>query len=97
MRGNPDGSLSSPGALRARGCSLSGIRMGFVLDEFLQATNGSGEDKVMAGGTPANPATLVKTPYMPSIVRARRAMEMATLVSGSSSCRPVRAWIRSTR
>ena len=35
--------------------------------------------------------------YIPSIVRARRAIEIATRVSGSSSCRPVNDWIRSTR
>jgi hypothetical protein len=63
------------------------------------ATPGDRMDKVMAGGTPANPATRVCNEgfYIPSIVRARRAIEIATLVSGSSSCRPVRDWIRSTR
>ena len=35
--------------------------------------------------------------YIPSIVRARRAIEIATLVSGSSSCKPVKDWMRSTR
>src|SRR5207302_7644168 len=36
-------------------------------------------------------------PYMPSMARARRAIEIARRVSGSSSCNPVSAWIRSTR
>jgi len=78
----------------ARGCSLSEI-VG-IYEEFLRATLGAMRDKVMAGGTPANNATLV-TNYIPSIVRARRAIEIATLVSGSSSCRPVRDSIRSIR
>jgi hypothetical protein len=43
---------------RRRRCSLSGIWMGLVLDESLLATRGVIKDKVMAGGTPANPAGL---------------------------------------
>jgi hypothetical protein len=39
----------------ARGCSLSDIYSGLVSPGHV----GSGEDKVMAGGTPANPATMV--------------------------------------
>ena len=39
---------------------FSGISMGFIEDWLLLATLGSDEDKVMAGGTPANPATLVR-------------------------------------
>ena len=35
--------------------------------------------------------------YIPSMARARRAIEIATRVSGSSNCRPVRVWMRSTR
>jgi hypothetical protein len=37
---------------------FSGIRMGFVLDELLLVALGRNQDKVMAGGTPANPAAL---------------------------------------
>ena len=44
----------------ARACSLSGIRMGFVLDGFLLAVPGVVMDKVMAGETPANPAASVR-------------------------------------
>jgi hypothetical protein len=59
MRGNPDGSLSSRVRLRRRRCSLSGYWKGLFEEELLLTTLGGKEDKVMAGGTPANPATLV--------------------------------------
>ena len=38
-----------------------------------------------------------ENPYIPNIARARRAIDIATRVSGSSSCRPVSDWMRSTR
>ncbi len=38
---------------------FSGRRMGLVLEEFSSPRLGVIRDKVMAGGTPANPATLV--------------------------------------
>src|SRR5438105_12111987 len=44
MRGNPDGFLSSPGRLRRRGCSPSGIRLG-CSEQLLGATLGDLEDK----------------------------------------------------
>src|SRR5450759_1771008 len=43
-----------------RRCSLSGIPMGLIEDYLLQATLRSDENKVMAGGTPANLATLAQ-------------------------------------
>ena len=43
----------------ARACSHFGISMGLIQDWFLLATYGVDKDKVMAGGTPANPAALV--------------------------------------
>jgi hypothetical protein len=46
-------------ALRAR-LSLSGISKGLVLDKVLPAMLGVVEDKVMTGGTPVNPAALVR-------------------------------------
>jgi hypothetical protein len=55
MRGNPDGSLSSPVRLRRRGCSLS-EGLDFRRDSHRDAWRF--RDKVMAGGTPANPAAL---------------------------------------
>ena len=50
--------------LIARSASPTGLLSlryidGIDLDGFLLATRGSDENKVMAGGTPANPATLV--------------------------------------
>ena len=71
MRGNPVGSLCAQAALRmgrteciagrfARGCSLSGIGMGFDLERFSSPRLGVVTDKVMAGGTPANPATIAE-------------------------------------
>src|SRR5665213_3561398 len=41
---------------RRRLCSLSGYWNGLNQEDLLRATLGSDEDKVMAGGTPANPA-----------------------------------------
>ncbi len=58
LRGNPDGSLSAAGASRApalfpaTGWDL--FRIGFSSRRL-----GVDADKVMAGGTPANPAALV--------------------------------------
>jgi hypothetical protein len=43
-------------ALRAWLLFIPGI--GFITNQFLHATPGSLEDKVMAGGTPANPAAM---------------------------------------
>jgi hypothetical protein len=45
-------------ALCARACSSSGISMGLFSEEFLPAAQEAIGNKVMAGGTPANPATL---------------------------------------
>src|ERR1700694_171794 len=60
MRGNPDGSLSSRVRLRRRRCSLSGYLICCVSERvFSPPCLGVVSDKVMAGGTPANPATLV--------------------------------------
>jgi hypothetical protein len=42
----------------ARACSSSGISMGLNSEQFLQAELGNIEDKVMAGGTPANTAAM---------------------------------------
>ena len=42
----------------ARACSLSGYWKGFILEKFSSPRPGVVRDKVMAGGTPANPATL---------------------------------------
>ena len=47
----------------ARACSPSGIRFELVLDEWLPAKGGGTKDKVMAGETPANPATLAPKSY----------------------------------
>jgi len=60
MRENPDGFPSSRVRLRRRRCSHSGIRMG-LLPMNLQTLQRVmvDENRVMAGGTPANPATLV--------------------------------------
>jgi hypothetical protein len=57
MRGNPDGSLSSPGASRA--AALFPVYRWDLFRRILLAPIRWGRDKVMAGGTPANPATLV--------------------------------------
>src|SRR5438309_2204848 len=73
MRGDPDGPPCAQAALRmgltqciggrcARACSSSGISIGLIN----QSENAPGDvwrglDKVMAGGTPANPAALVLT------------------------------------
>src|SRR2546427_4263805 len=43
----------------ARGCSLSGISMGLVYELAPPRDASRWQDKVMAGGTPANPATMV--------------------------------------
>jgi hypothetical protein len=55
---NSDGSLSSPGASRAAAL-FPVCRWDLFEDWFLLMTFGSNEDKVLAGGTPANPAALV--------------------------------------
>ena len=56
MKENPYFSLI--GGRFARACSLSGISMGLI--EWLSPGHAWWvRDKVMAGGTPANPATLV--------------------------------------
>ena len=59
MRGNPDGSLSSAGASRAPAL-FPVYGWGFITDLFLVAALGGSEDKVLAGGTPANPAALAR-------------------------------------
>src|ERR1700687_4227762 len=56
MREDPDGLPSSSVRLRRRLCSLSDIYYELV---FSTQRFGGGGDKVMAGGTPANPAALV--------------------------------------
>jgi hypothetical protein len=57
MRGNPDGSLSSAGAARVP--ALFPVYGWDLFRQLLLATHGVARDKVMAGGTPANPATRV--------------------------------------
>jgi hypothetical protein len=39
---------------------FSGLWKGLIQNWFLPALFGSGQDEVMAGGTPANPATLMR-------------------------------------
>ena len=58
MRGKP-GWFSLIAGRFARGCSLSGISMGSIEKKSVLAALGLVGDKVMAGETPANPATLV--------------------------------------
>src|ERR1700680_1781952 len=70
MRGNPDGSLSSPGAARA--AALFPVYGWALFWKVSPSDDWSGSDKIMAGVTPANPATLVAGPY------ARRAAAEAS-------------------
>jgi hypothetical protein len=58
MRGNPDGSLSSAGASRAPAL-FPVYRWDFLRISYSMRRLAVDWDQVMAGGAPANPATLV--------------------------------------